>query len=242
MKQNEHPLKAYYAGIHERYDRVNHIFTFGRDVVWRRKAAAECLKGRPSRILDLCTGTGDFLLELARQADYPVSLTGYDFSDSMLGEARRKCRALEERTRVRHLELVEGDAARMPFPDASFDAIGITFGIRNLVYENPRYLVHLSEMHRVLKPGGQLVILESSRPSSIAWRWINSLYLRLILPYLGGLISGNLKAYRYLSESSLKYHTMDQMGTILEDSGFSVLGREPLFLGSVMLLKAEKRE
>lgn len=240
-QKRDYPLKAYYGNIHASYDRVNRIFTFGRDVAWRKKAAAECLKYRPAKILDLCTGTGDFILEVAAQADYPVELTGYDFSASMLAGARRKGQGLTEKTEIRSLEFVEGNVARMPFRDDSFDAIGITFGIRNLLYENSGAGQHLSEIHRVLKPGGHLVILESGRPGNFIWRRINSLYLRMILPCLGGVLSGNMAAYRYLSESSKNYYSMDQMGAILEGTGFRILGREPLFLGSVMLLTAGKR-
>lgn len=237
-----YPLKAFYGEIHSRYDLVNRVFTFGRDRAWRRKAAAECLRGRPVRILDLCTGTGDFLIELARQADGPLELTGFDFSASMLDLARRKSGGLEQGSGIRSLSFVEGDAAGMPFPDASFDAVGITFGIRNLLYENSRAGQHMAEIRRVLKPGGRLVILESGRPGNFFWRQANTLYLKLILPFLGGLLSGNLAAYRYLSESSKNYYTMDEMGGILEKAGFRVLRSKPLFLGSVMLVVSEKRD
>ncbi len=238
----DHPLHDFYSKIHARYDLVNRVFTFGRDRAWRRKAATECLLARPLRILDLCTGTGDFLIELARQAEDPLELTGFDFSASMLGLARRKSGGLAERSGIRSLSFVEGDAAGMPFPNDSFDAVGITFGIRNLLYKNSRAGQHLSEIRRVLKPGGRLVILESGRPGNAIWRQANTLYLKLILPLLGGLLSGNLAAYRYLSESSKNYYTIDEMGGILEKAGFGVLRGKPLFLGSVMLVVSEKRD
>jgi demethylmenaquinone methyltransferase/2-methoxy-6-polyprenyl-1,4-benzoquinol methylase len=93
----------------------------------------------------------------------------------------------------------------------------------------------------VLRPGGRLVILESSRPENLIWRWFHTLYLRWILPYLGGSISGNLSAYCYLSRSSRNYYSLKQMGEILERAGFEVLRKEPLFLGSVMLLTVRKK-
>lgn len=238
-QKRDYPLKDFYGQIHGNYDRVNRIFTFGQDVAWRKKAARECLRERPGRVLDLCTGTGDFILELARQADEPVELTGYDFSPSMLRRAREKSGGITGQS-VRSLAFVEGDAARMPFKDAYFDAIGITFGIRNLLYENTRAQLHLAEIHRVLKPGGRLVVLESSRPGNIVWRGFHNLYLRLILPCLGGIISGNLPAYRYLSQSSRNYYSMEQMGEILEQAGFVILGKTSLFLGSVMLFTVRK--
>ena len=130
----------------------------------------------------------------------------------------------------------------MPFENGAFDALGITFGIRNLVYKNSRADRHLSEINRVLQPGGQLVVLESSRPGNPVWRLFNTIYLRFILPYLGGLISGNLKAYQYLASSSKNYYTIKEMGAILATAGFEVSGSRSLFLGSVMLLILEKKQ
>jgi demethylmenaquinone methyltransferase/2-methoxy-6-polyprenyl-1,4-benzoquinol methylase len=236
----DHPLREYYGDIYSTYDRVNRVFTFGRDRTWRRKAAESCLRSNPSRVLDLCTGTGDFILELARRAGQKIQLTGYDFSSVMLQEARRKLGEEQVRAGIPEVELVEGDAASMPFGDESFDAVGITFGIRNLVFENSRAEKHLSEIVRVLRPGGRLVILESSRPGNLLWRPFHSLYLSLFLPYLGGIISGNLGAYRYLARSSGNYYTIGEMGTILEGAGLSILESSSLFLGSVMLVVAEK--
>ena len=119
--------------------------------------------------------------------------------------------------------------------------MGITFGLRNLVYNNSNASRHLSEMKRVLRQGGQLVVLESSKPKNPLWRVFNNMYLRFILPYLGGWISGNLKAYRYLAESSRNYYTMEEMTGILEKAGFDMIRSRSLFLGSVMLLVLQKR-
>lgn len=238
------PLKDFYGDIYKSYDRVNRIFTFGRDVSWRRLAVRECLRDGPVNILDLCTGTGDFILELARQAgtgNIAPRLTGYDFSESMLKEARRKAEFLKSKQQIPSITFTKGDVAGMPFEENSFDAMGITFGIRNLVYENSNAEKHLSEMHRVLRPGGQLIVLESCRPENVIWRSLNNLYLRFILPWLGGILSGNLKAYSYLAKSSRNYYTMEEMGTILEEAGFGIVSGKSLFLGSVMLLVAKKR-
>ena len=241
--QGDFPLKDFYGDIHTTYDRVNRIFTFGRDMTWRKRAAQACLEGNPTELLDVCTGTGDFVLELARQAGKDgrkVSLKGYDFSRAMLDEAERKLGILKARDGMQEISFIEGDVGNMPFETDHFDAMGITFGIRNLVYENSNARKHLMELYRVLKPGGRFVILESSRPENFLWRLFNNIYLQLVLPYLGGIISGNLKAYRYLAKSSRNYYTISQMGSILEKAGFSVLGGESFFLGSVMMLVAGK--
>ena len=238
------PLHSFYGDIHASYDRVNRIFTFGRDRSWRRHAAKELLKSGPGRVLDLCTGTGDFVLELARQADHldkGIKLTGFDFSGDMLKEARRKQGELQQVRSLPPISFIEGDAEEMPFEDGHFESMGITFGIRNLVYENSNARGHLSEMNRVLKTGGELVVLESSKPVNPFWRIFNNFYLRFILPYMGGLVSGNLKAYQYLATSSKNYYTREEMGKILDVAGFKMIRSRSLFLGSVMLLVLEKR-
>ncbi len=244
--QSNFPLHDYYADIHSTYDRVNRIFTFGRDRSWRRRAVQACLQENPIRVLDVCTGTGDFILEvagaLAGRENPGVggkALTGYDFSPDMLKEARRKQEALAG-SGISSVDFIEGDVGQMPFEENGFDAMGITFGIRNLVYENTNAGKHLSELYRVLKPGGRFVVLESSKPGNLIWRVFNNIYLRLILPYLGGIISGNLKAYRYLAKSSRNYYTINEMGAILETAGFKIVSGRSLFLGSVMLVVATK--
>jgi demethylmenaquinone methyltransferase / 2-methoxy-6-polyprenyl-1,4-benzoquinol methylase len=238
------PLHDFYGDIYTSYDRVNRIFTFGRDRAWRRTAASELLANEPRRVLDLCTGTGDFVLELADQSvdlGKDIELSGYDFSRVMLQEAARKKEEMHKKRGIPEISFKEGDAGEMPYADAHFDALGITFGLRNLVYENSNAKKHLSEIHRVLRPGGQLVVLESSKPASRLWAVFNSIYLRFFLPYLGGIISGNLRAYKYLANSSKNYYTIREMETILEKAGFKPLRCRALFLGSVMLLVLEKK-
>lgn len=308
-KENkDYPLKEFYQKIYGRYDLVNRIFTFGQDRNWRKKAVEECLGNAPRQVLDICTGTGDLVLEMAEITGLPgtpalenseneaareqepvasdllektiqgkgprakgssgdatngkgpiakeppeeatlvkaptsetiptpVQFTGYDFSAEMLEKAKEKAAAAGA-----SIDFIEGNVAEMPFDDNRFDTAGITFGIRNLVYENSNAEKHLAEIHRVLRMNGRLVVLESSKPDSRVWRFFNGIYLQLILPWLGGLISGNLKAYRYLAKSSQNYYSRKEMAAILEQAGFRVIRSRPLFLGSVMLLVAEKQE
>ena len=232
----DYPLKDYYKDIYEKYDLVNRIFTFGQDRSWRKKAVMECLANDPQRVLDVCTGTGDLILMISAMPGRERELSGYDFSPEMLQVAKDKADAAGSR-----VEFIEGNVAAMPFKDNHFDSAGITFGIRNLIYQNSNADRHLAEIRRVLRPGGRFVILESSKPSNRIWRSFNGFYLQFILPCLGGAISGNLKAYKYLASSSKNYYTVSEMRTILEKAGFSVLKHKSLFFGSVMLVVSEKK-
>lgn len=234
--EKDFPLKDYYKKIYKRYDLVNRIFTFGQDIKWRRKAVNACLENKPKRVLDICTGTGDFIIEISNLAPADTFLAGYDFSAEMLKIAAQKAQEAQV-----SIQFSEGNVANMPYDDEYFDSAGITFGIRNLVYENSNAEQHLAEIKRVLRMHGRLVILESSKPENKIWRFINSIYLQFILPYLGGVISGNLKAYKYLAKSSKNYYSISEMARILTDSGFRIIKSRSLFLGSVMLLLAEKQ-
>ncbi len=235
VDKENYPLHGYYKDIYKKYDLVNRIFTFGKDKSWRKKAVAKLLEKSPSNILDICTGTGDLILEIAAQADNHVNLSGYDFSPEMLQKAKGK--AIQAKSQV---DFTEGNVASMPFDNNFFDAAGISFGLRNLIYQNSNAEKHLGEIHRVIKQGGRFVILESSKPGNPVWRFFNGIYLQLILPYLGGIISGNLKAYKYLAKSSKNYYTREEMSRILISAGFNIESSQPLFLGSVMLMVAIK--
>jgi len=298
--KKDFPLKDYYSKIFEKYDLVNRVFTFGQDVKWRRKAVEECLQNNPSEFLDICTGTGDLVIDIARSAGREIELHGYDFSAEMLQKAKEKAagnnaggaakpgtgEAAEAGTgeaaaeadgtkeaaaeaagtkeaagkaagkaaskaaanpagkgtgKAAAITFTEGDVASMPYADNTFDTAGITFGIRNLVYENTNADRHLAEIRRVLRDYGRLVILESSKPDNRIWRFFNNMYLQLILPWLGGFISGNFKAYRYLARSSKNYYSKKEMSAILEKAGFLTVRSKSLFLGSVMLIVAEKQ-
>ena len=232
----DYPLKDYYKFIYRKYDLVNRIFTFGQDRSWRKNAVRECLANNPQKVLDVCTGTGDLILLISAASEREMELIGYDFSPEMLQLAKDKANAAERR-----VEFIEGNVAAMPFKDKHFDSAGIAFGIRNLIYQNSNAERHLAEICRVLRPGGRFVILESSKPSNRIWRSFNGIYLQFILPYLGGAISGNLKAYKYLASSSKNYYTVSEMIVIIEKAGFKVLKHESFFFGSVMQVVSEKK-
>jgi demethylmenaquinone methyltransferase/2-methoxy-6-polyprenyl-1,4-benzoquinol methylase len=223
------PLHGMFSAVPPKYDLVNSVITLNMDKRWRRLAAKECLAAKPGKVLDLCCGTGDLAITLARMADYPVETRGLDFSRPMLEVAENKAARLVGLKKIR---FSQGDASKMPFPDAYFDSIGISFGFRNLTYKNPLVKEHLAEILRVLKPGGRFVIVESSQPSSKPIRRLFRVYLLQFVYRAGTLLSGNKKAYHYLAESVAGFYSSEELIALLTQSGFKTVSYRPLFFGA----------
>ncbi|HMP71899.1 MAG TPA: bifunctional demethylmenaquinone methyltransferase/2-methoxy-6-polyprenyl-1,4-benzoquinol methylase UbiE [Kiritimatiellia bacterium] len=178
--------------IAPRYDCINRLLSFRKDVVWRRRVARLLPREREIEVLDLATGTADQLFALVDRGLIIRRGVGIDLSERMLEVGRRK---IEARGLGDRLELRSGDAMALPFPDQSFDAVTMSFGIRNVV----DVLETLKEIRRVLRPGGRALILEFSIPPSVSIRRFYFCYLRWTLPLLGRVISGDPYAYRYLN-------------------------------------------
>jgi demethylmenaquinone methyltransferase/2-methoxy-6-polyprenyl-1,4-benzoquinol methylase len=217
------PLHGMFTAVPPRYDLVNRIITWGFDRRWREAAARTCLASSPKRVLDLGCGTGDLTIAIARLAG-EVEIVGLDYSQPMLEIARRKAKGLK-------VAFVNGDAANLAFPDNYFDCVGISFAFRNLTYRNPLTQRALSEVLRVLKPGGRFVIVESSQPKSRLIRWLFHLYLRWYVFSVGYLLSGNRGAYQYLAESSVRFYTPEEVKGLLLNAGFRRVSYRPLLFG-----------
>ena len=222
------PLHDMFAAVTRRYDLINRLISLGQDMRWRRLAAELCLEGHPQRVLDLGCGTGDLTISLASAADGAPEITGLDYNLPMLEVARQKARraGLGER-----LRFVQGEATRLPFPDSFFDSVGLSFAFRNLTYKNPLRPSHLSEMRRVLKPGGRCVIVESSQPGNRMIRTLFHVYMHWLVAPLGTLLSGNKGAYRYLAESVSRFYSPEAVRDMLLTAGFGTVNYRPLFLG-----------
>jgi demethylmenaquinone methyltransferase / 2-methoxy-6-polyprenyl-1,4-benzoquinol methylase len=209
--------------IARRYDTVNTVLSAGTDGGWRRRAARETGLHAGGAALDVACGSGKLTAELARLAGPGGRVVGLDFSPQMLEVARRDHPGLE---------FVEGDALELPFDDAGFDASTIAFGLRNLA--NP--VRGMREMLRVLRPGGRAVVLEFVRPPRGLVGSAYRLYLRALLPAIGGVISGDPSAYRYLSETVDSYRTPGELGEMAMAAGWSEVRYHGLAMGTVGLL------
>ena len=226
------PLQRMFNEVPARYDLLNRLLTLGIDQRWRRRASAACLEAKPVRVLDLCTGTGDLALLLASGAEKGARVLAADFAEPMLEVARRKA---ETAGLAHRLDFRLADAGNLPFDDGEIQAIGIAFAFRNLTYRNPGREQYLSEIVRVLSPGGRLVIAETSQPSNGLWRGMFHAYMRMLVGPLGGIISGHGSAYRYLARSVENYYSAEEVSAMLTQSGFTSVEHAPL-LGGVAAL------
>lgn len=234
--ERSRPLQKMFMSVPPSYDFLNRLLTFRLDECWRKKAANALLRSRPLKLLDLCTGTGDLAIRLARDAPAATAVTAVDFSRPMLAVARKKALHLQQRAP----EFVFGDIAALPFESASFDAAGIAFAFRNLTYKNPDTAVFLQEILRILKPGGHFVVVETSQPKSQVLRMLTHFYLRSVTIPLGGLISGHRAAYKYLAHSAIHYYTAEQVRQILMDAGFTTVNYRLLLGGVAAIWEAKK--
>lgn len=225
-------VRAMFTRIAPRYDLLNRLLSFSLDRVWRRRAAARLgpqLASRGSRALDLCCGTADLALELARVS--AGRIVGADFAHTMLVRAARK--AVGRGARV---ALVEADALRLPFAGGSFDAVALAFGFRNLA----NYRRGLEEIWRVLKPGGEVAILEFALPARGIFATLYRFYFRGVLPVVGRVVSGARGPYSYLPASVEKFPDCDEFSGWLEAAGFRGVGYE-LWSGGTVALHRGRR-
>jgi len=208
-----HAVREMFSGIARRYDLLNHVLSLNIDKRWRRlvrRQLLEVLDREEATVLDVACGTGDLSIELKRGAKSRV--VGSDFCRPMLEIAREKTAEIGL-----SIPYVEGDALDLPFDDFSFDAVTIAFGLRNL----SSFASGLSELRRVLKHGGKLVILEFSTPLVPGFRGLFRLYFTEVLPRIGGLISGSRGAYEYLPDSVSKFPDQKTLAGLLQETGFS---------------------
>jgi len=209
--KNPGRVREMFNRIARRYDLLNHLLSFGADLRWRRAAACAVTEVAPRRVLDVATGTGDMALVLKRLLPQ-AEVVGLDFSPEML-------RLAEKKAKKHHLDLklVLGDALDLPFKDGEFDVVSVAFGFRNFAdYERA-----LSEFHRVLAPKGRLVILEFPPPPRHLFGRAAQFYYHRVLPALGGMLSGDPEAYRYLPKTVERFLAPERLSELMQRAGFA---------------------
>lgn len=221
-----------FDNIARRYDFLNRLLSLGIDKIWRKKAIEQLRAKNPKIILDVATGTADVALETARRLQ-PKKIIGVDISNEMLSYGRRK---IAKQSLGHIIELREGDSENLPFQDNTFDAITVAFGVRN--FENLE--AGLSEMRRVLKDNGKLVVLEFSRPDIFPFKQIFHFYFRNILPLIGKWTSQDPRAYSYLYESVQAFPEGEAFLNILQKIGYKTYQCKKLTLGICSIYSAEK--
>lgn len=217
MEQKSREIQQMFDNIAHRYDLLNRLLSFRTDVRWRKKAIKLAGIKSGQKVLDLACGTADMMIEMDTRVG-GITLIGGDFSYNMLKLGQDK---------FRKGAFSVSDAHMLPFKDNSFDRITISFGFRN-VTDKPK---GLKEMHRVLKPGGRLCILEFSQPEGFIFSRIYRLYFTKILPFIGGIISGNKGAYEYLPESVYKFPKKDVYREMVLGAGFADVKFNPMTFG-----------
>ncbi|MDZ7607931.1 MAG: bifunctional demethylmenaquinone methyltransferase/2-methoxy-6-polyprenyl-1,4-benzoquinol methylase UbiE [Cyclobacteriaceae bacterium] len=211
-----------FNNISPKYDFLNHLLSLGIDVSWRKKAIRLLKENRPTKILDVATGTADFAIQAASLS--PEKIIGVDISEGMLEIGRIKIK----QKKLDHLITLEtGDSEQLNFQDNHFDAVIVAFGVRN--FENLES--GLANMQRVLKKDGKVIILEFSKPTSFPFREIYYFYFKYVLPIIGRLVSKDTSAYTYLPESVNAFPQGDSFLRILEKTGFKSTQCIPLTFG-----------
>ncbi|MFC0181120.1 demethylmenaquinone methyltransferase [Pseudarcicella hirudinis] len=211
-----------FDNISPKYDFLNHLLSGGIDILWRKKAIKLLRPANPKTILDIATGTGDFAIEAL--ALKPDKIVGVDISEGMLSFGREKIRKLGMENVI---ELQKGDSERLPFQDNTFDAVIVSFGVRN--FENLEK--GLTDMARVMRVGGTCIVLEFSKPKHFPFKQLYNFYFKFILPVIGKIVSKDNAAYTYLPESVQAFPDGDDFLKVFQKAGFTQTQCLPLTFG-----------
>jgi demethylmenaquinone methyltransferase/2-methoxy-6-polyprenyl-1,4-benzoquinol methylase len=221
--ERAHYVQGMFARISGRYDVMNRLMTGGRDIAWRREVVRLAGLSPDARLLDVATGTGDILIEALKQQPGVLAI-GSDFTFEMMvtGKAKDGAQAIRWNT---------ADALHLPFPDNAFDAVTSGFGVRNFIDREQAF----REQRRVLKPGGRVICLEISKPPKNLLRPFFLFFFNQIVPFIGGLISGQRDAYTYLPQSVNEFLTPDELQAIMEHAGLREVNYKRLMLSTVAI-------
>jgi demethylmenaquinone methyltransferase/2-methoxy-6-polyprenyl-1,4-benzoquinol methylase len=224
-------VRNMFNGIAQNYDALNRVISFGIDISWRKKVVALIEATNPKNVLDIATGTGDLAIHLAETR--AEKIIGLDLSPGMLSVGIEK---VAQKNLSHKIDMIIGDSEALPFETGSIDAVTVAFGVRN--FEN--LTLGLSEILRVLKPKGTLVILETSVPEKTPFKQGYGLYTKNLLPLIGRLFSKDKSAYSYLSESAAQFPYGISFNNILKEIGFTTVVHHPQTFGVATIYQAVK--
>ncbi|MEH7331382.1 demethylmenaquinone methyltransferase [Neobacillus drentensis] len=213
QQSKEQRVHHVFEKISDSYDKMNSVISFQQHIKWRQDTMKKMNVQPGSKALDVCCGTADWTIALAEAVGPSGEVTGLDFSQNMLNVGIEKVKQLK----LNQVKLIHGNAMELPFEDDSFDYVTIGFGLRNV----PDYLQVLKEMHRVVKPGGIAVCLETSQPTLIGYRQLFYFYFRFIMPVFGKLFAKSYKEYSWLQESARDFPGMKELARMFEQAGFN---------------------
>ena len=223
----------HFNSIARKYDFMNTLLSFGLHYPWKRDAV-DVLAVKPGdRIIDVCGGTADLTIRIAQKIGPEGQVYLYDINRAMMEVGRHK---ISKSSSVGKISLIQGDAEQMACRSRKFDGAIVGFGIRNLTHRDEG----LKEMHRVLKPGGKLVCLEFSRPTSPWFRWLYDIYSFYLMPWIGKLFTGHREAYTYLPESIRKFPLQEELSAKLRDIGFTEVSYRNLTNGIAVIHQGRK--
>ena len=213
MQSKEERVHKVFENISSEYDKMNAVISFQQHTKWRNDTMNRMKVQRGKKALDVCCGTADWSVSMAEAVGEEGSVIGLDFSANMLEVGQQKINKLG----MKNIELVHGNAMDMPFADNSFDYVTIGFGLRNV----PDAAHVLKEMHRVLKPGGIAVCLETSQPTLPGYRQLFQFYFRYIMPLFGKVFAKSYQEYSWLQESARDFPGMKELAKLFEEAGFT---------------------
>jgi len=226
-------IRKIFSEIPQTYELVNHILTFGLDIYWRKKAAKLAAQGNGEMWIDICSGTGEMASYLRRLAPRKTRVFAADFSFPMI------CKALKKKDASKII-FIHSDINSLPFPDKTFDLVTISFAVRNINLNRERLVQSLQKIHRILKPEGRFVSVETSQPRSKLIRKLFHIYVRLVVKPIGQLISGSRPAYAYLSQTIPRFYTADEFAEIIREAGFVEVAFQRMLFGVTAIHKAVK--
>lgn len=233
QQSKEQRVHKVFEKISDNYDKMNSVISFQQHIKWRKDTMKRMDVKPGSKALDVCCGTGDWTIALAEAVGPSGEVNGLDFSQNMLNVGIEKVKSMG----LKQVNLIHGNAMELPFPDNSFDYVTIGFGLRNV----PDYLQVLKEMHRVVKPGGIAVCLETSQPTLPGYKQLFYFYFKFIMPMFGKLFAKSYQEYSWLQESARDFPGMKELAGMFETAGFKEVFYKPYSGGAAAVHIGYKR-